>query len=73
MSKKKGGKVDRIAGQLAFAGRELEAVAGRMERAGFGELASEVRALAGSAQFFLGEFEREQAEVKAQVSEPMPR
>ncbi|CAO3450511.1 hypothetical protein [Azospirillum argentinense] len=30
-----------------------------MEQAGFGELASEVRALAGGAQFFLGEFERE--------------
>lgn len=59
MTKKKGGEVDRIASQLAFAGRELEAVAGRMERAGFSELAGEVRALAGSAQFFLGEFEQE--------------
>ncbi|MHA7064079.1 hypothetical protein [Azospirillum argentinense] len=53
-----------IARQFGFARDQLSAVAERMERAGFSELASEVRALAGSAQFFLGEFERESTQAE---------
>ncbi|WP_137106034.1 hypothetical protein [Azospirillum argentinense] len=59
MTKKKGGELEIIARQFGFARDQLSAVADRMERAGFGDLAGEVRLLAGSAQFFLGEFERE--------------
>ncbi|QQP90068.1 hypothetical protein IGS68_01985 [Skermanella sp. TT6] len=51
-------EVEAIANQLSFAVKELSTVAERLSKAGYAEIADEIRTLANSGGFFAEEFAR---------------
>lgn len=55
---KGGSELDIISRQFAFTANEMLTVSNRLKRAGYDEIAQEVKMLANTAEFFREEFDR---------------